>query len=55
VRGPANAELIAATTLARPLKVILRWHVQYSHIAIPKPDHQERMEENLAVFGYRKP
>lgn len=33
-------------------QVILRWHVQLGHMAIPKSSHVERLRENLAVFDF---
>jgi diketogulonate reductase-like aldo/keto reductase len=35
-----------------PAQVILRWHMQYGHIAIPKSAKPERMAENLAIFDF---
>ena len=34
-------------------QVILRWHIQNGHIVFPKSMHQERMEENLAIFDFQ--
>ena len=33
-------------------QVILRWHMQRGHIAIPKSTRPERMRENIAVFDF---
>jgi 2,5-diketo-D-gluconate reductase A len=33
-------------------QVILRWHMQHGHIAIPKSARTERMTENLDVFDF---
>ena len=33
-------------------QVILRWHLQEGIIAIPKAAHQERIEENIAIFDF---
>ncbi len=35
-----------------PAQVVLRWHVQKGHIAIPKSIHPERMRANLEVFSF---
>ena len=35
-----------------PAQVILRWNVQQGVIVIPKSVHQERMEENLAIWDF---
>jgi 2,5-diketo-D-gluconate reductase A len=33
-------------------QVILRWHMQHGHIAIPKSSRPERMAENLEIFDF---
>lgn len=33
-------------------QIMLRWHLQRGLVVIPKSVHQERMEENLAVFDF---
>jgi 2,5-diketo-D-gluconate reductase A len=33
-------------------QIILRWHIQHGHIAIPKSARPERMHENIAVFDF---
>lgn len=33
-------------------QVILRWHVQMGHVAIPKSAHPDRMAQNLDVCGF---
>ncbi len=43
---------IAATRGKSTAQIILRWHIQHGHIAIPKSAHRERMEENLDVFDF---
>ncbi|HET6191288.1 MAG TPA: aldo/keto reductase [Trebonia sp.] len=43
---------IAADRRKSPAQVILRWHMQHGHIAIPKSARRERMHENLAVFDF---
>jgi 2,5-diketo-D-gluconate reductase A len=35
-----------------PAQVVLRWHVQLSHVAIPKSVTPERIRTNLDVFGF---
>jgi 2,5-diketo-D-gluconate reductase A len=43
---------IAAAREKSNAQVILRWHIQHGHIAIPKSMHRERMEENFKVFDF---
>jgi 2,5-diketo-D-gluconate reductase A len=33
-------------------QVILRWHIQHGHIAIPKSSRPERMRENMQVLDF---
>jgi 2,5-diketo-D-gluconate reductase A len=55
-----NGEPLGDETIARiaadhdktNAQVILRWHLQHGHIAIPKSGRPERMAENLAVFDF---
>ena len=35
-----------------PAQVIIRWHLQSGHIVIPKSVSEERLKENIAVFGW---
>ncbi|MEV4991460.1 aldo/keto reductase [Pseudarthrobacter sp. LMD1-1-1.1] len=35
-----------------PAQVILRWHMQLGHVAIPKASSEARIRENLDVFGF---
>ncbi|MFD4030603.1 aldo/keto reductase [Streptomyces sp. NPDC058637] len=35
-----------------PAQVVLRWHLQTGHVAIPKSVTPSRIVENLAVFGF---
>jgi 2,5-diketo-D-gluconate reductase A len=52
---PLSDETIAAIAAARGksnAQVVLRWHMQHGHIAIPKSSRRERMEENLNVFDF---
>jgi 2,5-diketo-D-gluconate reductase A len=43
---------IAATHGKSAAQVILRWHIQHGHIAIPKSSQRERMKENITVFDF---
>lgn len=43
---------IAAAHGKSAAQVILRWHIQHGHIAIPKSSQQERMKENITVFDF---
>jgi 2,5-diketo-D-gluconate reductase A len=43
---------IAAARGKTNAQVILRWHMQHGHIAIPKTARLERMEQNIAVFDF---
>ena len=52
---PLSDETITRIAAARgksTAQVILRWHMQHGHIAIPKSARRERMEENLNVFDF---
>ena len=60
--GHNNAELddptilqIAAAHERTVAQVILRWHMQHGHIAIPKSARPERMAENINVFDFDLP
>ena len=33
-------------------QVMLRWHIQWGVVVIPKSTHKERMEENLNIFDF---
>lgn len=35
-----------------PAQVVLRWHLQKNHLAIPKTSNPLRLAENLDVFGF---
>jgi 2,5-diketo-D-gluconate reductase A len=57
--GHNNAELddptiqqIANAHTRSIAQVILRWHMQHGHIAIPKSARAERMAENINVFNF---
>lgn len=43
---------IAGLHNVTPAQVVLRWHVQKGHVAIPKTTHGGRMHENLSIFGF---
>ncbi|MCT9625272.1 aldo/keto reductase [Pseudarthrobacter equi] len=42
----------AAEHRRTPAQVILRWHMQLGHVAIPKASSEARIRENLDVFGF---
>ena len=57
--GHNNAELddptiqrIATAHNRSVAQVILRWHMQHGHIAIPKSARPERMAENINLFSF---
>jgi 2,5-diketo-D-gluconate reductase A len=57
--GHNNAELddptiqqIASIHDRSVAQVILRWHMQHGHIAIPKSARPERMAENINIFDF---
>lgn len=43
---------IAADRAKTAAQIVLRWHIQHGHIAIPKSSHHQRMAENLNVFDF---
>ena len=43
---------IASAHSKSTAQVILRWHLQHGHIAIPKSTRPERMRENIAVSDF---
>jgi 2,5-diketo-D-gluconate reductase A len=43
---------IAAASGKSSAQVVLRWHLQHGHIAIPKSTHRERMQENFDLFDF---
>lgn len=43
---------IARASHKSTAQVILRWHIQHGHIAIPKSAHPERMHENIDIFNF---
>ncbi|WP_417251747.1 aldo/keto reductase [Castellaniella sp.] len=42
---------IAHQAQASPAQVVLRWHMQKRHIAIPKSAHPERIRENFNIWS----
>lgn len=42
----------AAATGRTPAQVVLRWHLQKGHLAIPKTSNPARLKENLDVFDF---
>ena len=36
----------------RPAQVVLRWHLQSGHVAIPRSSRRERIAENFAIFDF---
>jgi 2,5-diketo-D-gluconate reductase A len=54
-REPLTDDTITGIAAARSksaAQVILRWHMQHGHIAIPKSTRPERMRENITVFDF---
>jgi 2,5-diketo-D-gluconate reductase A len=43
---------LANTHHKSPAQIVIRWHLQNGFIVIPKSVHQERIEENFAVFDF---
>ncbi|BBZ25784.1 putative oxidoreductase [Mycolicibacterium madagascariense] len=43
---------IAAAHHKSPAQVVLRWHVQHGHVAIPKSAQPQRMIDNINVFDF---
>lgn len=35
-----------------PAQVVLRWHLQHSHVVIPKTENVSRLRENFALFDF---
>jgi 2,5-diketo-D-gluconate reductase A len=55
-REPLTNETITQIAAAHgksAAQIILRWHMQHGHIAIPKSTRPERMHENIAVFDFQ--
>ena len=51
MQHPAIVE-IAAAHGKTPGQIILRWHIQKGHIAIPKSSNESRIHENGGVFSF---
>ena len=51
MQHPAIVE-IAAAHGKTPGQIILRWHIQKGHIAIPKSSNESRIHENSDVFSF---
>jgi 2,5-diketo-D-gluconate reductase A len=54
-REPLDDPTISAIAAAHgrsTAQIILRWHVQHGHIAIPKSANPQRMADNIAVFDF---
>ncbi|MDQ6817083.1 MAG: aldo/keto reductase [Actinomycetota bacterium] len=45
-------EKIASAHRRTPAQVVLRWHAQLGHVAIPKSVTPERIEQNFRVFDF---
>ncbi|KUM32978.1 aldo/keto reductase [Arthrobacter sp. EPSL27] len=43
---------LAAAHAVTAAQIILRWHVQLGHVAIPKASSHDRIRDNLDVFGF---
>jgi 2,5-diketo-D-gluconate reductase A len=53
--APPKDETILAIASERgksAAPIILRWHMQHGHIAIPKSGNRERMDENIDIFDF---
>lgn len=50
--GDATLQQIATAHGRSAAQIILRWHMQHGHIAIPKSARPERMAENIKVFDF---
>jgi 2,5-diketo-D-gluconate reductase A len=50
--GEATLQQIATAHDRSAAQIILRWHMQHGHIAIPKSARPERMAENINVFDF---
>ncbi|MGP4032055.1 aldo/keto reductase [Pseudarthrobacter sp. 1C304] len=51
LQDPVVLDLAAAHGVTAA-QIILRWHVQLGHVAIPKASSHDRIRENLDVFGF---
>jgi len=56
VRAQRNSEPalveIAERHQRTPAQVLIRWSLQKGYVPLPKSDHEERIKENIAVFGW---
>ncbi len=43
---------VAESVGRTPAQVVLRWHLQKGHLAIPKTSNPERLAENLDVYSF---
>ena len=50
MQHPAIVEIAAHGKT--PGQIILRWHIQKGHIAIPKSSNESRIHENGDVFSF---
>lgn len=51
LQDPVVLDLAAAHGVTAA-QIILRWHVQLGHVAIPKASSHDRIRDNLDVFGF---
>jgi diketogulonate reductase-like aldo/keto reductase len=51
LRHPVLAD-IAARHGVTPAQVVLRWHLEHDIVVIPKSATQQRIKENLDLFGF---
>lgn len=35
-----------------PAQIVLRWHIQFGNIAIPKTTKRHRLQENFDIFDF---
>ena len=47
-----EVEKIAAAYDRTPSQVVLRWHLEHGHVAIPKSDKLSRMQDNFHVLDF---
>lgn len=45
--------LMARKHQKSPAQIILRWHMENGHVAIPKSVHPERIKENISIFDFK--
>lgn len=56
-QGKGLLEVPTVLAIARkhdrtPAQVVLRWHLQLGHVAIPKSSTPSRIRENIEIFGF---